>query len=130
MSLINIIGSITDTLNTIKTPATSIPPFILAMGGQFRSGISASMVAAKIIQRQSEAGAPYGPSADGSANIAEAMERIRVEEIINALKFDAQVQIAIPPGNISITASGANAGGPVVVQGTNTTVVNGYGIIQ
>lgn len=130
MDITSILNTITDTIDSVKTPATSVPPFILALGGRFRSGISPSIVAAKIIQRQSEAGAPYGPSADGSANIAEAMERIRVEEIVKALKFDAQVQISIPPGGISITATGANAGGPVVVQGTNSTIVNGYGIIQ
>ncbi len=130
MNISNICNTISNAIESIKLPATPIPPIILAMGGELRHGINPSMVAANIIQRQSEAGAPYGPSADGSANISEAMEVIRVEEIMKALKYDSQIQVAIPPGSIKITATGANAGGPIVVQGTNTTVVNGYGIIQ
>lgn len=130
MDISNICNAISKAIESIKLPATPIPPVILAMGGQLRPGINPSMVAANIIQRQSEAGAPYGPCADGSANIAEAMEVIRIEEIMKALKYDSQIQVAIPPGSINITAVGANAGGPIIVQGTNTTVVNGYGIIQ
>lgn len=130
MGIDSILESIKTTIEGVKTPASSIPPILLALGGQFRSGMSAKTIASNIIRRQSEAGAPYGPNSDGSANIAEAMEVIRVEEIIKALKFDAQVQIAIPAGSISIIAAGANAGGPVTVQGTNTAVINGYGVIQ
>ena len=45
------------------------------------------------------------------------METIRVEEIVKALLTDAKIQVSAPPGTLlQVTASGANAGGPVVVQ--------------
>ena len=39
------------------------------------------------------------------------------------------VDIIIPPGTIQMTAVGANAGGPILVQGANTTISSGNGII-
>lgn len=130
MDILSICSSIKDVINSIKIPATPIPPAILALGGQFRSGVNPSMVAANIIQRQSEAGAPFGPTADGGANIAEAMEVIRVEEIMKALKFDAQIQMAIAPGMVNIVGTCATPAGPGTIIGTNATPINGYGIIQ
>jgi hypothetical protein len=88
------------------------------------------MVAARIIQRQSEAGAPIGPAADGSANIAEAMEVIRIDEIMKALKKEAQVQVTIAPGVLSIVGKCDTPSGPGTIVGTNATPVNGFGIIQ
>ena len=118
MTITNILKTKKEVIESTKLPATKIPPYILMLGAQFRSGISAKIVASKIISRQSEAGAPFGPNTDGSKNIAEAMEVIRVEEIVNALKYDANIQIVIPPGSIK------------VVEGVNPDVVTGYGIIQ
>lgn len=130
MPITTIITTIKNLLDTTKIPTIPIPPLLLSMGAQFRPGISPKMVAANIISRQAEAGAPFGPNADGSANIAEAMEVIRIEEIMKALKYDAQIQISIPPNSIDIVATGVNGGGPVVVRGGNKNIVNAYGIIQ
>ena len=130
MDISLICDKINGVIDTIKMPATPLPPLLLALGGQFRSGINPSMVAANIIQRQSEAGAPFGPSADGSANIAEAMEVIRVEEIMKAIKYDAQVQIAIAPGTINIVGTCVTPAGPGTINGTNAGPVNAFGIIQ
>lgn len=114
---------IKEVFNSLSIPASSLPPTFIALGGPFRPGISPSLVATRIITRQSEAGAPCGQNEDGSANIAEAMERIRVEEIVNAIKKESNIQVAIPPGNIQIE-------GPTGVVGVNTKFVTGYGIIQ
>ena len=57
------------------------------------------------------------------------MEAIRVEEIINAIRDDGQIQISIPPGAIQFTGSGSNAGGPVVVVGTNINFISGIGML-
>lgn len=129
-NIMSICDSVSSVIESVRLPASQVPATLIAMGAIYRPGISPMIVASNIIARQSEAGAPYGPMPDGSKNIAEAMERIRIEEIVNALKFDAQVQVAIPPGAISITASGANAGGPVVCVGTNINAVKGVGIIN
>lgn len=130
VNIMSICNSVSNLIESVRPPATPIPPSILAIGAIYRPGVSPMLVASNIIARQSEAGAPYGPMADGSKNISEAMERIRIEEIMKSLKFDSQVEIAIPPGGITIMATGANSGGPVTVTGVNTNFVQGFGIIQ
>ena len=130
MNFKEITGIIKKTLDSSRIPAMNVPPLLLTMGGQFRPGISATLIASRIISRQTEAGAPYGPSADGNANISEAMERIRIEEIVDALKNESKVQVTIPKGAIQIIAQGASAAGPVTVEGSNPKVINAYGIIQ
>lgn len=106
-----------------------IPPPLLLLGASSRSGLSAKNIASRIISRQSESGAPVGALADGSKNISEAMEVIRVEEIVNALITEAKIEIVIPPG-VPITGVGGNVGGPVVIQGATTSYGSGNGIIR
>jgi hypothetical protein len=130
MNIASICTSIKEAIDSIKIPAIPIPPALLALGGQFRSGVDPAMVAAKIIQRQSEAGAPVGPAADGSANIAEAMEVIRIDEIMNALKNNVQVQVTIAPGMINIVGKCDTPSGMGTIVGFNAKPVNGFGIIQ
>lgn len=130
MDITTICTTITDVLNSAKTPATALPPVLLALGGQFRSGISPTMVAANIIRRQSEAGAPFGDAADGTPSIAEKMEIIRVEEIFKAIKLGAQVQTSISPGMLNIVGTCATPSGPGTIMGTNATPINAFGIIQ
>lgn len=112
-----------------RGPLQTIPSIILVCSAINRPGLSAMLITSNIIRRQSEAGAIAGPAKDGGANIAEAMERIRVEEMIKALKMDAKIQIGIPIGAIQFTGTGANAGGPVVVTGFNINSPHGIGII-
>ena len=130
MTVQEICNSITKLINTARTPMTLIPGIILAGSAISRPGLSAMLIASNIIRRQSEAGAPFGAAADGSANIAEAMERIRIEEIVKALKMDAMIQVGIPIGAIQFQGTGGNAGGPVMVTGINTNAPRGVGIIS
>lgn len=88
-----------------------------------RPGLSPTKIATEIIKRQSEAGAIVGANDDGSANISEKMEVIRVEEIINAILLDARVSIAVLPGQKTTPAA---PGAPVVT----IDVGNGYGIVS
>ena len=85
-------------------------------------------IASRIIRRQAEAGAPVGPAADGTSNIAEAMEVIRVQELIYAIKMEMRVQIGVPIGGIRIMSTGANAGGAIVTNGFNIEPVKGDGV--
>lgn len=125
----SICDSLTETMESVKIPATLLPAPILFKGAVSKPGISPMLTTSKIISRQEEAGAPYGPMADGTANVAESMEMIRVEEIIRAIRDDGQIQISIPPGGIMVTAMGGNAGGPVTVTGFNTNFVTGVGTL-
>lgn len=129
MTIQSICDSINKLITAARTPLATIPSAILVCSAINRPGISPMLIAANIIRRQSEAGAPFGPAADGGANIAEAMERIRVEEIVKAIKMDSKVQIGIPIGGIQFVGTGANAGGPVTITGFNINAPHGVGII-
>ena len=50
--------------------------------------------------------------------------------IVDAIKYDATVQVAIPMESLLIQATGANAGGPVTCVGTNLLDSIGNGIMQ
>ncbi len=119
-------------VSLFKVPTLPAPPVSkrTALSAVLRSGLSPTKIAGEIIKRQSEAGAIIGANDDGSENIAEKMERIRVEEIISALITDGRVTIINLPGQ-KITASGVTppGGGPVQVLGTSLTTSNGYGVI-
>lgn len=129
MTIQKICDSIEQLIRKCRVPLTYIPASILVCSAVQRPGLSAMVIAANIIKRQTEAGAPYGPSADGSANVEEAMERIRVEEMVKALKLDSRIQIGIPIGGIQITGTGANAGGPVQITGFNINNAHGDGVL-
>lgn len=129
MTIKTICDSINKLINTVRQPMNTIPAAILVCSAIKRPGMSAMLIASEIIRRQSEAGAPFGPSKDGSSNIAEAMERIRVEEIIKAIKTCSRVQIGIPIGGIQFSGTGANAGGPVTITGFNINAPHGDGIV-
>jgi hypothetical protein len=116
-------------LKTGLSTAPTIPPPLILTGGPLRPGMNSRMITTRIISRKSEAGAPVGPLPSGAESVDEKMERIRIEEIINALLSEARITIVIPPGT-PITSVGANAGGPVVSQGITTNFTQGYGIIQ
>ena len=101
----------------------------ILLGVQFREGLSAIDVASKIIERKKEIGVGIGPLPSGAENIDLQMEVIRIEEIINAIKTKMKVEAAFPPG-VPITATGGNAGGPIVVQGATTQAVKVEGVAQ
>lgn len=128
-SISSIFDIITKALEASKTPPPEIPSLLLLAGAKLRPGLSPISIASRIIIRQSEAGAPVGVLPSGGKNVSEVMERIRVEEIINALMTEARVDVAINPG-IPLNANGANAGGPVVCVGATTGLGSGNGIIR
>jgi hypothetical protein len=115
-------------LSSIGGPPMIPTPLIL-VGVKQRSGLSPTKIASRIIARKGEAGLPVGVLPSGAVAPDEAMERIRIEEIINALQQDAVITVAIPPG-ITLTAAGVSAAGPVTVAGSTIYFAKGYGVIQ
>jgi hypothetical protein len=99
-------------------------PLILATSA--RPGLSPSKISARIIQRKSEAGIPVGPLEGGGTAPDEIMEKIRVEEMVNALTTESRIDVAIQPGT-ALQATGANAGGPVSSFGTIVGIASGNG---
>jgi len=106
-----------------------IPAPLILVGVPTRTGLSPTKIASRIIARKSEAGLPVGVLPSGGVSPDEIMERIRIEEIINALQQDAKISVVIPPG-ISLTAAGISPTGPVSVFGSTIYYAKGYGIIQ
>lgn len=128
MNIRSICNTINRVIDSARNALSPIPALLLVCSAIKRPGLSAMVVASNIISRQYEAGAPSGPLPDGSRSISEAMERIRVEEMIKAIKSDMEVEVGIPIGGIQITGTGSNAGGPVTITGFNINFPKGTGI--
>jgi hypothetical protein len=126
----NIASRVSKIFEIAQPPAQVVPPFMNVMGASLRPGLSAKLIASRIIKRRSEAGAITGPAPDGTQNVSEAEIVIMIEEIVNALCFEAKIDVAFAPGSILVTASGANGGGPVLVTGSNISTPGGTAILQ
>ena len=123
-----IVEKITNVVEKIRVPAIPIPAILLLCSVFRRPGLSAMIIAAKVIRRQSEFGAPTGALPDGSSNKMNALISIMAEEIVSEIQKSCVVESVIPPGGMTITGFGANAGGPVTIIGTNTLPVKATGL--
>lgn len=130
-------NSINSVLNLIlaafkipKPPVSPLPPPLLLTGGQLRPGVTATEVASRIISRQSESGAVVGDVFNDGDNVAEAMELIRVQEIMDALLTEAKIEVVIPPGIPVTTVGIGNLGAPVVSNGATTSFASGWGVLR
>ena len=117
--------------NLVQKPAQTIPPFLLLAGAELRPGMSGRDLAANVISRmESDAGIPMGDIfGDGPNAISSAM-LIQAQEQISHIQTKAKVTSVIKPGSVQITAVGGNAGGPIVVQGSNVSLTQNSGILQ
>lgn len=113
-----------------RAPLTVIPAALIVCSAIQMPGISSKSIAASIIRRQGEAGAPVGAAADGSQNISEAMEVIRIEEIVKGFKLGARIDSALSIGSMLVSGTVQTAAGPGTFQGTNVNNVNIYGILR
>jgi hypothetical protein len=116
--------------NLFKIPnipnTTIVDSNLLAFAGGVKPGLSPEKIAARIIQRKSEAGLPVGPLAGGNTAPDEIMEKIRMEEMIKALTEEARIDVCTRPGT-QLQATGGNAGGPIQVFGTLISTSCGHG---
>ena len=118
-------------ISLFKVPSLPAPAVSkrIAISAALRPGLDYNKIAAKIISDQSEAGAIAGDNDDGTDNISEKMEIIRVKYICEAIIADARVTIVNLPGQ-QVTATGGNAGGPIQVYGKSLTTSTGIGVIS
>lgn len=119
-----VIDIIIDLFNSSKTPANKIPPELLALGAKLKSGMSARDLAADtLVMLETELGIPMGNDITyGETNSVASAFVATSKTFVEHIQENASVQGAIAPAALNITASGGNAGGPITVQGTNTTV--------
>jgi hypothetical protein len=130
MNISNVVDAVTNTLDSAKIPANILPPLLLKCTALSRPGLSAYKIAAQIIQNNKALGIPVEDNPDGTANLINQYTYNVVKCIVDAIKNDASVQVAIPMQSLLIQATGANAGGPVVCIGSNLLDSIGNGIMQ
>lgn len=126
----SISNEINEVFNSTRSPLATIPPLLLICGLKQRSGLSATALTSSIISRLPEAGIETGVNPDGSANIINKFVRIMCEEIINELHDNARVDGVIENNTVVSVGTGANAGGPVVVQSTNILPSSISGVLR
>lgn len=129
-NILKIANALNQAINKVRTPLDPLSPTITLSCSSIRPGLSAKVIASNIIKRQGEAGAPIGDNIDGTRNISEAMEVIRIEEILKALQFDGKIEITIPAGSIKCYGVGESPVGPITIEATNIEPVSGQGIIR
>jgi hypothetical protein len=129
-SIGNILKIVLAAFSIPRKPVTPLPPPLLIVGAKLRPGVTSTSIASRIISRQSEAGLIAGDVFADGPNKAEAMEVIRIEEIINAILTEAKVDVVIPPGIAVTTVGVGNLGAPVLSQGVTTAIAIGDGIIR
>ena len=130
MTISTIVDTLTNTLDSAKTPANILPPLLLRCLSLNRPGLSAYKIAAQIIQNNKALGLPTEDCPDGTANLINQYTYNVVKCMVDALKNDASVQVAIPMQSLLIQATGGNAGGPITCIGTNLMDSLGNGILQ
>jgi len=129
-SISTVISTIKAALTLPSKPLTSLPPQLLLVGGNLRPGLSPRTISSRIIARQGEAGAPVGDIFTEQSNVMESMITIIIEEVISSLQLEGKIEIVIPPGVQVLTQGAGNLGGPVISQGTTTSIASGSGIIR
>jgi len=112
--------------NTLSLPKLSIPQILMA---KLRPGLVAEIITSSIVSRFEEAGIPTGPLADGAPNVMEAFVKVFVEEFVDAIHNDLRIDLVTDPG-ATISAMGANAGGPVASVGATVAPHTGIGIAR
>ena len=130
MNISNIIDNITNTLDSAKMPANVLPPFLLKCTALNKPGLSAYKIASRIIENNKAVGIPVEDNPDGTANLINQYTYNVVKCIVDAIKNDASVQVAIPQQSLLIQATGGNGGGPVTCIGSNLLDSIGNGIMQ
>ena len=123
----SILKSLLNLFKVVAPNAGSVVPAQLLLGARC-GGFNSSEIAAKIIKRQAEAGIPVGPLPSGEISPDEIMEKIRVEEMVEAISTKLVMQVAIEPGT-SLQASGANGGGALVAAGTTIGIAKGKAMV-
>lgn len=129
MGIKQICNSISHFFNKVRTPFPQIQRMLWVCSLVKRPGLSVIQSTANIVKDMNRLGIPTDPMPDGSDNLMVAYTFVIVKEIFRALKLDAVVQVGLQPGSISFTGYGANAGGPIVVNGTNIGASStGFGV--
>jgi hypothetical protein len=125
-SLKSVLDTVLSIFSMAQKPATMIPPPLLLIGSKLKPGMSGRNLAADTItEMEAELGIPMTDVATfGEPNAAAGMVFTMAKNTVGHIQDNANVQGAFGPASINITATGANAGGPIVVNGTNLGITS------
>ena len=125
-SLTGVLQMLLSVFSMAQKPATQIPPALNMLGAKLKPGMSGRNLAADTIaELESELGIPMTDAATfGEPNAAAAAIFAMSKNTVSHIQDNASVQGAFGPSTINIVATGANAGGPLVVNGTNTNITS------
>jgi hypothetical protein len=130
MTIADITNQIKNLFDVSRQPAPEIPGMLMAIGCRQKPGLSSKISLGNIVRRLDQHEIPTDPLPDGTENKTVQVALAIVDEIYRAIREDANIQVAHEPGAITIMASGANSGGPVVSQGININFSKGQAIVQ
>jgi hypothetical protein len=130
MTISSVVDSLTNTLDSASMPANVLPPLLLKCISLQRPGLSAYKIATQIIENNKALGIPTNDNPDGSANMINQYTYNVVKCMVDAIKNDASVQVAIPMQSLLVQVTGGNAGGPITCVGSNIIDSLGNGIVQ
>lgn len=130
MDIASIINSIKSAFNLTRPKAPQLPAPVMAIAAIQREGMSTIQSTSNIAVELAKHGIPTEPAEDGSENQTMVMITAIVNEILRAIREDANIQVAFKPGDISVLTTGSNGGGPMIAQGININFPQGTAVIQ
>ena len=126
MGIAQICQTIGNYFSNVRPPFPQLSRILLVCSMIKRPGLSVLQSVANITKDLNKLGIPTGSMPDGSTNLTVAFAFASTKETYRAIKKDMSIQVGIQPGTLMFTGTGANGGGPIVIQGTN--ISNGFGI--
>ena len=130
MGIEQICKTISNFFNNVRPPFPQLSRLLLVCSMIRRPGLSVIQSVANITKDLNKIGIPTGKNPAGCENMSLGYSYAYVNEIYRALKKDTSLQVGVAPGSLMITAFGSNSGGPIVVQGMNTSAGQGFGDIK
>ena len=130
MGIEQICKTISNFFDNLRPPFPQLSRVLLVCSMIRRPGLSTIQSVSNIVKDLNRLGIPTGPMPDGSANLTVAFTFANTKEIYRGIKKDASIQVGFQPGSLMLTAFGANAGGPITVQGMNTSTGQAFGDIN
>jgi hypothetical protein len=129
MDISTMLSNIKNLLSFRSVKSQNVPtPLVLA--ASTRSGMSETRAYNKMIDHMKKLGIPVGDLPDGSPNPNAVLEYLRIQVIMDELRNEAKIQVAIEPlGNVTSTGTDA-VGIPVVTNGVVTTIQTGGAVIS
>lgn len=128
MTISSIVDTMTNALDSARTPSSILPPLLLYCLAIKRPGVSAYKRASKVIANNKLLGIPTEDNPDGSPNMINQFIYNMSKTFEEEERNDRAIHGVIPAGTMLIQATGANGGGPVTCVGTNLTDITVHAI--